>query len=228
MLTCAIMPSLLAADMGRLEEAARLAESAGADGLHIDIMDGHFVRNLSMGPDVVQMARRVVKLHLNVHLMVTRPDIFVEPFVRAGADTLSIHVEADSPIGPTLEAIRRAGARAGLVLNPETPEEAAWPYLELTDELLCMTVHPGFGGQKFIPEVLPKIEALRRRRPDLDIAVDGGLDEDSVALSAARGANVFLIGSTLYKTPDMAARVRGLRERIAAARLSSSSGSVSA
>ncbi|MFH0878717.1 MAG: ribulose-phosphate 3-epimerase, partial [Lentisphaerota bacterium] len=169
-----------------------------------------------------KMARQAVKIPLNVHLMVSRPDIYAEPFIQAGATTLSIHIEADCQPGPVLEAIRKAGVRAGITLNPETPAEAVWPLLGLADEILCMTVHPGFGGQAFIPEVLPKIAEIRARAPAMDISVDGGLDEETCAACAAEGANIFLIGSTLYKAKDMTSKINTIRDRIDAARKASS------
>ena len=139
-----------------------------ADGLHLDIMDGHFVPNLSMGPAVSRMARQTVKLPLSVHLMVMRPDRFIEPFIEAGADTVLIHVEAQSHVLKTLKAIQAKGVRAGITLNPETSAEAAFPFLEEVKEILLMTVHPGLGGQKFMTSVLPKIAEIRKRAPILD------------------------------------------------------------
>lgn len=207
-----ILPSLLAADFGHLEDACLAAEKAGSDGLHVDIMDGHFVRNLSMGPDVVRMARRCTKLHLSVHLMVTRPDYYAGPFMEAGADTVLIHIEAQCDPAPILKAIRGQGRRAGITLNPETPAESVFGLLDQVDEVLCMTVHPGFGGQGFIREVLPKIAELRRRAPRLDISVDGGLNGSTSVEAAAQGANVFLVGTTLFDARDMAAAIRAIRE----------------
>lgn len=207
-----VLPSLLAADMGRLEEACRRSDEAGADGLHVDIMDGHFVRNLSMGPDVVRMARRASKRHLSVHLMVTHPQHFVGPFMDAGADTVLIHIEAQCDAAEVLKAIRARGVRAGITLNPETPAEAVFGVLDDVDEVLCMSVHPGFGGQGFIAEVLPKIAAIRTRAPQVDISVDGGINADTGRQCAARGANIFLAGTYLFRAPDMGAEVAALRK----------------
>jgi len=208
-----IMPSLLAGDFGRLEDSAKKAETAGGDCLHLDIMDGCFVPNLSMGPDVVKMARRAVRIPLNVHLMMVRPDWHVKSFCEAGAATLLIQVESACDVSATLAQIRRLGVRPGIVLNPETPAAAAVPYLGEVDEVLCMTVHPGFGGQSFMPEALPKIRELRRMNSAVNIAVDGGIDLKTVALVAGAGANAIVAGSSLYKAKDMAADVKLMRQK---------------
>ena len=219
-----IWPSLLAGDFGRLEESALKAQEAGADALHLDIMDGHFVPNLSMGPDVVKMARRCLNIPLSVHLMLSRPDQFAEMFVKAGATMLTIHVESSCDVLGTLRHIRSLGAIPGVAVNPETPFEAVLPFLSEVDEVLCMTVHPGFGGQKFMPEVLPKITAIRRAarsRPGrerggegmLGIAVDGGIDLNTVTRVAAAGANIMVAGNALFTSKTMAQDLRQMREK---------------
>lgn len=210
-----ILPSLLAADFGHLADEIRRAEASGADALHLDIMDAHFVPNLSFGPDVVALARKVVPgFFRNVHLMMTRPDLYLEPFAAAGAQTIQIHVEADCDLHKELKRIRAMGLRAALALNPETPAEHVFPYLGECDELLVMTVHPGYGGQKFIAECMPKIEAIRKRAPQLDIMVDGGVN-DATALTARRaGANMFVAGSYLFKQSDMVSAVTALRSSL--------------
>jgi ribulose-phosphate 3-epimerase len=217
-----ILPSLLAADMGSLEAAARRAEASGADALHIDIMDGHFVPNLSMGPAVVAMARRCVKIPLSVHLMLTRPDRYVDSFADAGASSLQIHVESECLLEEALAHIRSRSVKVGLTLNPETDAEAVGPYIGLVDEVLCMTVRPGYGGQAFMPEVLPKIRAVRRMaaesgKGDIDVMVDGGVTRETGSACAAAGANALVAGTFLFKAPDMAAETAGLRDAAAAA-----------
>ena len=215
-LATAILPSLLAADFGRLADEILRAEASGAEALHLDIMDAHFVPNLSFGPDVVALARRVApRFFRNVHLMMTRPDLYLDAFASAGAQTIQIHVEADCDVHRELARIRAAGLRAGLVLNPETPVDRMLPYLGECDELLVMTVHPGYGGQKFIENCLPKIESLRARMPAVDIMVDGGVNGTTAVMAAKAGANMFVAGSHLFKQKDMAAGVREMREAIA-------------
>ncbi len=212
-----ILPSLLAADFGRLADDIVRAEASGADALHIDVMDAHFVPNLSFGPDVVALSRKVAPgFYRHVHLMMTRPDLYLEPFANAGAQTIQIHVEADCDIHAELKRIRGMGLRAGLVLNPETPSDAVFPYMKECDEILVMTVHPGYGGQSFIAECLPKVTAIRRRadalgRAGFDIMVDGGVNGETGPQAAAAGANQLVAGSYLFKQSDMAAAVRALR-----------------
>ena len=213
-----ILPSLLAADFGRLADEIIRAERSGADALHIDVMDAHFVPNLSFGPDVVALARRVAPgFYRHVHLMMTNPDRYLEAFASAGTQTIQIHVEADCDASASLARIRALGLRAALALNPETPAVSVFPYLGEVDEILVMTVHPGRGGQTFISECLPKIaairdEAKRMGRGELDIMVDGGVTDKTATLAAAAGANQFVAGSHLFKQRDMAAAVERLRK----------------
>ncbi len=210
-----ILPSLLAADYGCLADGIRRAEDAGADALHIDIMDPTFVPNLSFGPDIVALARRVSpNLYRNVHLMMNRPDLYLEPFARAGAQTIQIHVEADCDLHTELARIRAMGLRNAIVLNPETPVEVLAPYLDEIDEALVMTVHPGYGGQKFMADCLPKITWLRERRKDLDIMIDGGANAETIPQAFAAGANMFVAGSYLYGRDDMKKEIASLRAKL--------------
>ena len=210
-----VSPSLLAADFGHLADDILRAESSGAEALHLDIMDAHSVPNLSFGPDVVALAARVApSFYRNVHLMMSRPDLYLEPFAKAGAQTIQVHVEADCDLHCELKRIRALGLKPALVLNPETPVEAIFPYLREADEFLVMTVHPGYGGQKFIAECLPKVTQLRRWRPDADIMVDGGVNAETAVLAAKAGANQFVAGSYLFKQSDMKSAVDAMRTSV--------------
>ena len=202
----------MAADFGSLACEIKRAEDSGADQLHLDIMDGHFVPNLSFGPDVVALATRTApSFYRNVHLMMTRPDLYVEKFHAAGAQTLQIHVEADCDISATLAKIRELGMRNAIVINPETPVEALEPYLDSVDEVLVMTVHPGYGGQKFIAECLSKVSRIRSLKPKLDIMVDGGVNGETARSAIAAGANMLVAGSYLFAKADMKAAVEDMR-----------------
>ena len=214
-MNCRILPSLLAADLGRLADELRRAEASGADAVHLDIMDPTFVPNMSFGPSVVDFCRKTCpNFYRNVHLMMNRPDLYLEAFAKAGAQTIQVHVEADCDLHAELRRIREMGLRNAIVLNPETPVERIVPYLGEVDEILVMTVHPGFGGQKFIADCLPKLTYLRERLPTIDLMVDGGVDAETAPLAAKAGANQFVAGSYLFRQSDMQAAVEGLRRRI--------------
>lgn len=209
-----IAPSILAADFANLERDIHDLEKNGADWVHVDVMDGAFVPNISIGIPVVKALRPVTALPLDVHLMIEKPGRYVERFVAAGADMLTIHLEADQPqnILEALEKIRALGCKAGLVLKPKTPAEAAIPYLKLCDMILVMTVEPGFGGQKFMEDMMPKLRTLRqlldRENPACVLEVDGGVDEKTQAICKANGAQVLVAGSAYFKASDRAAFVR--------------------
>jgi len=216
-----IAPSLLAANFGRLAKETERVDRSGADRLHLDIMDGHFVPNISFGPAVVKTVRPFTRLFFDVHLMCDQSDILLEPFVAAGADQINIHVELGEHVTPLIWRIRSLGKRVGLAINPPTSIANVQPYLERIDALLIMTVNPGFGGQPFIHETLPKIQQAYAWRLEqalhFDIGVDGGVDFKTAVDCARAGADTFISGTTLFGQKNLAAAVRKMRKLTQAA-----------
>ena len=205
-----VAPSVLAADFARLADEVRRVEAAGADFLHLDVMDGHFVPNLTFGPDVVRAIRGVSRTPLDVHLMVTDPGACVDAFADAGADSITFHVEAPVDHAEVIARIRGKGRRVGLAINPGTGLEPALPWLPEVDLVLVMTVHPGFGGQKFMPGVLDKVRAIRARGGP-PVEVDGGLTAETVTPAAAAGAELIVAGTSVFRAPDAAAAIATIR-----------------
>jgi ribulose-phosphate 3-epimerase len=211
-----VAPSILSADFSRLGEEIRAVEAAGADIIHIDVMDGHFVPNITIGPLVVQAARNVTKLPLDVHLMIENPELYIADFAKAGADYLTVHAEAAYHLHRLVQSIREhKGVKAAVSLNPATPLEALDYVLGDLDMVLIMSVNPGFGGQAFIPSQYDKIRALRKRIDDrklaVEIEVDGGVKTDNAAKVAAAGADILVAGSAVFGAKDYAAAIRGIR-----------------
>lgn len=211
-----LAPSILTADFGRIADQVQEAAAAGVEYLHLDVMDGHFVDNLTFGPVVVESVRERTTLPFHAHLMISNPLAFTDRFAAAGSDIIVFHVEADDDPRAVIGAIEDAGRRPGLALNPETPAEAVLGWLDRIDLLLVMTVHPGWGGQAFIDEVLPKMRTLRdeidRRGLDLPIGVDGGVNLDTIGRAATAGGSVMVVGSALYATSgDLSPTVEALR-----------------
>jgi len=211
-----IAPSILSADFGRLAEEVRAVEAAGADWIHVDVMDGRFVPNITIGPLVVEAVRKVTKLPIDAHLMIVEPERYVEAFAKAGADVVSVHAEVSPHLHRTLQAIRAAGARPAVALNPSTPLSAVEWVLGDCELVLIMSVNPGFGGQRYIPACTEKVRQLRAmadaRGQALDIEVDGGIKNETVGEVAAAGANVFVAGTAVFGAKDYAAAIRGIRE----------------
>lgn len=214
-----ISPSILSADFAHLARDVQIAEKAGAQYLHIDIMDGHFVPNLTFGPNVVAALRKDSQLVFDVHLMIEHPENFVEDFAKAGADIIMVHQESTVHLHGVLQQIKKLGARAGVVINPGTPVVMIEPVLSLVDQVLVMTVNPGFGGQQFIPETVEKIVELKKLQKkldlDFDIEVDGGINEKTAVTCQEAGANVFVAGSFIFNSDNPTEKILALKEALA-------------
>ncbi len=215
-----IAPSILSADFSRLGDEIKAVETAGADWIHADVMDGHFVPNITIGPLIVESVRRVTSLPIDVHLMIENPDNYIPAFAEAGASWISVHVEASRHLNRSVQLIRECGARPGVVLNPSTPVETLEWIIDNVDYVLIMSVNPGFGGQAFIRNSLEKVRALRqliqRKNPKTLIEIDGGVNENTIADIAAAGVDVFVAGSAIFGSRDYQATISAFRQKIVA------------
>ena len=211
-----VAPSILSADFAKLADAAQLMEKAGADWLHVDVMDGHFVPNLTIGPVVVKSLKKYTRLPMDVHLMITDPIKYAEPFAKAGAWGMTFHVEAVSDPAAVIQEFRRLHVRPGMSIKPKTPVSACLPYLKDLHLILVMTVEPGFGGQSFMPDMMPKVKEIadyiRKNRLDCMIEVDGGIDPETAKQAIGAGAEILVAGNAIFGSPDPAAAVRQLKD----------------
>ena len=215
-----ISPSVLSCDFSKMGEEFKNMEKCGADWLHIDVMDGHFVPNITLGAPIVKSLRKVTDLTFDVHLMISEPHKYISDFAKAGSDIITFHYECDSDTEKTIDLIRSFGCKAGLSVKPKTDIEKIYPYLDKLDMVLIMTVEPGFGGQSFMEDMMPKLNKLRaeceKRNPDIFIQVDGGITVDTIGKAAENGANVFVAGSAVFSASDrkaMIASLRGIAEK---------------
>ncbi|MGF3102516.1 ribulose-phosphate 3-epimerase [Rossellomorea sp. DUT-2] len=213
-----IAPSILSANFAELGNEIKDVEKGGADYIHVDVMDGHFVPNITLGPMIVKAIRPLTTLPLDVHLMIENPGQYIEAFADSGADYITVHVEADPHLHRTIQMIKSKGVKAGVVLNPGTSAEMIKPILPDVDMVLLMTVNPGFGGQSFIPSVVPKIKQIREWanevNPELEIEVDGGINPETAAICAEAGADVFVAGSAIYNRSDRGAAIEELKSSL--------------
>ncbi len=212
-----ISPSILSSDYGNLSAELKRMEDCGADMLHIDVMDGHFVPNITLGAPIVKCIRKSSDLPFDVHLMISDPYKYIPDFVNAGSDIITFHAEADSDIEKTIDLILASGKKAGLSVKPKTPIEAVYPYLDKLSMVLVMTVEPGFGGQSFMEDMMPKVSAVKseieRRGLDVDIQVDGGINKDTISVAAKAGANVFVSGNAIFSSDDAKKTIAEFKEK---------------
>ncbi len=208
-----ISPSILSSDYGKLALELKRMQDCGADMLHIDVMDGHFVPNLTLGAPIVKCIRKASSLPFDVHLMISDPYRYIPDFASAGADIITFHYESDSDVDATVDLIHSLGKKAGLAVKPKTDISVVYPYLDRLDMVLVMTVEPGFGGQSFMQDMMPKVADIRQRKPEIDIQVDGGINADTISVAARAGANVFVSGNAIFSSPDAEATIRDFKAK---------------